>query len=200
MSRDVHVRQDSDTGRLGPGTFVLVVGPSGAGKDALIKGAREVLQHDPRFAFPQRIITRPPHPSEDHIPMSEAEFAEAARQDRFALIWQAHGLSYGVPRDTFDRAIREGQIALLNASRTVCAVVRERYARACIIVVDCPPDIRAARITDRGRENAADASGRLTRSVAGFDPVGADFQIDNGDTLDEGVRRLVDALRAIQNG
>ena len=47
----------------GRGTLALVVGPSGAGKDALIDGARHHFAGDPRYSFPRRLITRPRGPS-----------------------------------------------------------------------------------------------------------------------------------------
>jgi len=42
--------------------LVLVVGPSGAGKDSLLKAAREEFRGDPRIGFARRVITRPADP------------------------------------------------------------------------------------------------------------------------------------------
>ena len=41
------------------GTFFLVVGASGVGKDALLSGAKAALRGDDRFIFVRRTITRP---------------------------------------------------------------------------------------------------------------------------------------------
>lgn len=183
-------------GPLGPGTLALVVGPSGAGKDALIAGAREILADDPRFVFPERVVTRAPHATESHGSMTAAQFLDAMRAGRFALTWQAHGLSYGVPA-SIDGAIAEGRTVIVNGSRTIAADARRRYARASLILVDCPVEVRAARIAARGRETGDDIDARLSRGVAAFDATGADVRIDNAGALADGVRALVRALESL---
>lgn len=61
--------------RLMPGRLDLVVGPSGAGKDMLIRLARAALACEPRYVFPRRLVTRPPSADEDNDPIDEAAFA-----------------------------------------------------------------------------------------------------------------------------
>ena len=59
--------------------LVLVAGPSGAGKDSLLNGARDVFQGDPRIHFARRVITRPPDPDgENHESVTGAVFATRA--------------------------------------------------------------------------------------------------------------------------
>src|SRR3546814_17157128 len=69
----------SDVGepaQRGKGHLILVVGPSGAGKDSLIDAARDALAGRPAFDFPRRILTRSSDPdSEEHEPLSEADRA-----------------------------------------------------------------------------------------------------------------------------
>lgn len=182
--------------RIGPGGLALVVGPSGAGKDALISGARARLQSDPTFVFAQRVITRPAHAAEAHIPMSVADFAEAERQGAFALSWLAHGVRYGIPADV-DSDVRNGRLVVVNVSRTIIAEARSRYERAPIVLVDCAIEIRAERLAVRGRERTDEILSRLRRKVDGFDHDAAEFMVDNGGTLDVGVDRLVAVLGAI---
>ena len=54
------------TAKIGPGRLVLVVGPSGAGKDTLIAGARVKCLNNPTIVFPRRVVTRAASVAEDN--------------------------------------------------------------------------------------------------------------------------------------
>ena len=140
--------------------LVLVVGPSGAGKDTLLNAARRALTDDIRFRFVRRVITRPAHAGgEDHEAVSEAEFVTRD----FALQWAAHGLRYGIPIDVAEDIAR-GVTAVANVSRSVVAEAAERFPVQ-VIEVTAPPELLAARLATRGREKPADTAARLARRV-----------------------------------
>lgn len=178
---------------IGPGVVVLVVGPSGVGKDALLAGSRERLQDDPHFEFLRRAITRPVHGSEDFESISEADFDVARADGKFALWWRAHGLDYGVPV-SLDQSVREGRACIFNASRAVIPAARKRYAHVRSVLVRCPPEVRAQRLAQRGRETRAAILERLAHTVESFDEATADEKIDNAGALEEGIERLVAIL------
>ncbi|WP_426441408.1 hypothetical protein [Bradyrhizobium genosp. P] len=101
------------------GHLVLVVGPSGAGKDTLIDFARAQLGSDANFHFASRIITKPPSIGEDHEPVDINEFQRRASADAFALHWESHGLFYGIPAAVEDQLDR-GIAVVANGSRGSC--------------------------------------------------------------------------------
>ncbi len=168
--------------------LVLVVGPSGAGKDTLLDNARQVLRDDPRFRFVRRAITRPTEAGgEDHDAVSTEQFAARA----FALQWRAHGLDYGIPADIIDD-LNRGIVVVANVSRGVIAAAAARFVVQ-VIEVTAPPAILAQRLAARGRETAADMAVRLARSV----PLPRDVAVDtvvNDATPAEGAARFLDAL------
>src|SRR5262245_23697083 len=83
-------------GPIGPGRVVLVVGPSGAGKDTILNEVRARFADDVRFVFPRRIVTRAPSSIEDNEAVSAAKFELLVRHGAIALHWNAHGLRYGL--------------------------------------------------------------------------------------------------------
>lgn len=149
--------------KLGPGTLVLVVGPSGAGKDSLINYARERRKDDSSLVFARRVITRPlGSDAEAHTPVSAEQFQAMLAARRFALHWRAHGLFYGLSSD-YESAILAGRTVVANVSRSVVATARRRYADVLTVQVTAPPDVLAERLTRRGREAAAIIDQRLSR-------------------------------------
>jgi ribose 1,5-bisphosphokinase len=172
--------------------LVLVVGPSGAGKDTLLDAARRTLAGDPRFRFVRRVITRPAEAGgEAHEAVTAAEFA--ARD--FALAWEAHGLRYGISADIVVD-LDAGRVVVANVSRGVIAEAVERFSVR-VIEITAPPQVLAARLARRGRESAADVAVRLARSVAVPDWIPAET-VMNDATVDAGVTRFLAALsRAI---
>lgn len=169
------------------GTLFLVVGPSGAGKDAIIAGARKRFMFDHRVVFPRRAITRVPDGrGEDHIPLSEEIFEARLKAGLFCLNWYAHNLRYGVPV-IVERHLREGRSVVLNVSRTVIDEARRRLSPVRVVVITAPPETLMRRLVARGRERRSEIKKRVARADA-FIIEGADVTvIDNSGSLDEGI-------------
>ena len=144
---------------------MLVVGPSGSGKDTLIGLARTRLANYPHFIFPRRVITREAQAeAEDHDTLDVAAFDAARRAGHFALHWGAHGLFYGLTKASLE-PVNSGATAIINVSRGVIAEAEALQARITVLSVKCRPELLAERIARRGRESADDILLRLKREA-----------------------------------
>ncbi|MBU6498601.1 MAG: phosphonate metabolism protein/1,5-bisphosphokinase (PRPP-forming) PhnN [Rhodospirillales bacterium] len=172
--------------------LILVVGPSGAGKDTLLDGARRALAQDPRFRFVRRDITRPVEAGgEDHNAITPAGFAARRAAGAYALSWQAHGLGYGIPAD-IATDLAAGRVVIANGSRTILAEAAGRFPLR-VLHITATPAILARRLAARGRESAADITERLARQVAL--PAGLDVAtILNDGSVEQGVAQLLAEL------
>ncbi len=183
------------TGGLGP--LVLVVGPSGAGKDSLIDGARRALAQDSSVHFVRRVITRSEASGEDHDILTETEFTAAERNGAFLLSWRAHGLYYGIPIAAQERR-GTGTTIIANVSRSVIDEARLRLPPVHIIAVTAPAALLAERLRRRGREDAESAAERLATASIAL-PVGPDVtRLINDGSLAEGQTAFISALRRVR--
>src|SRR5258708_19895881 len=114
---------DQLKGGIGRGRLMLVVGPSGAGKDTLISLARAACADDGTIVFARRVVTREATASEDNEQVSLEAFQQSCADSAFAMHWEAHGHSYGLPRAIVDD-IRAGRTVVANVSRTVVQAMR----------------------------------------------------------------------------
>ena len=149
--------------------LVAVVGPSGAGKDTLMAGARARIEPDPRFRFVRRSITRPASAGgEDHEPLGRDAFLRRRDAGGFALWWDAHGLLYGIPRD-IEADLAAGRCVVANLSRGALAEADARYPLL-VLEITAPPALLAARLAARGRDDPDAIATRLARSETPLPP------------------------------
>ncbi|SOY94976.1 putative bifunctional: glycosyl transferase and thymidine/pyrimidine nucleoside phosphorylase [Cupriavidus taiwanensis] len=175
------------------GTFFFVVGPSGAGKDSLMDGARAAL--DDNYVFARRVITRPEGAAgEAHEGVSEAEFARRQANGEFLVTWDAHELRYGLPRSLVSE-LERGRNVVANGSRAVIAQLAARLPRFVVVLVTAPHDVLARRIAARGRESGEEVARRVARTGAALPPEVRCMTVSNDSTLEVGKARFVQALR-----
>lgn len=192
MSETVAMAQD-ETGAIGPGRLVLVVGPSGAGKDTLLRLAQAACVEDQDIVFPRRVVTRESSAAEDNIAMSFDEFRRALDHGDFAVHWEAHGHSYALPLEINDD-IRAGRAVVVNVSRTVIAALRQAYANVVVVAITAPPEVLAQRLAARARVSDGSIADRLARSVDDA-TAQADVTILNAGSADYHSRQLVRVIR-----
>ncbi|KKB77808.1 hypothetical protein VW35_14230 [Devosia soli] len=180
-----------------PGLLVLVIGPSGVGKDTLITGARQALDADKRFSFVRRLVTRPTDIDlEDHLSIDPDEFDEAEANGRLALTWEAHGLKYGLPMSV-DTDLTLGRIVVANVSRHVVRDAIAKYPTCRVVMITAEISLRAQRLAQRGRENRDQIAARLARDGAALPADVSPVVIDNSKSIGIGVTAFVMTLRAL---
>jgi phosphonate metabolism protein PhnN/1,5-bisphosphokinase (PRPP-forming) len=173
--------------------LILIVGPSGAGKDTLLNGVRRGMGEHAGMRFVRRVITRPGDlGEEEHESITEQEFDLREQAGDFALHWRAHGLRYGIPADvSFDLA--RGRVVIANVSRAVVAEAAAKFPVA-VVEITAPHALRQARLAERGREDAGDVARRLNREIELTLPV-TRLRVVNDGSKEAGVQRLLAAIR-----
>jgi len=185
----------SDAGaRIGPGHLVLVVGPSGVGKDTLISHVRAAMRDDNRVCIPRRVITRASDGAEDHDTVSDAGFDQALANGGFTLWWAAHGHKYGIPAAGGD-AIRAGRTVVCNVSRTVVTSARDRFSRVTVVLVTAPVEVLRERLAARERASDGDLARRIARSEAISADIDADVVITNVGALESAAAQLLEVVK-----
>lgn len=179
-----------------PGRLIAFVGPSGVGKDSVMEAIAEAA---PKFQLVRRDITRPADlGGENFNPISEDDFALSTQAGQYCLHWQAHGLSYGIPRDVLRRATG-GVDQLVNLSRTVLKDAAAVFPAFLIINLTAKAETLADRVRGRGREDPADIARRLSRKTKELPTDLHVHTVSNDGPLFDTVRqvlRLIQPVRA----
>jgi len=180
------------------GRLVLVVGPSGAGKDTLLARARAACGTDEAIAFARRSVTREASVAEDHLSLSEAEFARACAAGAYAVTWEAHGLKYGIPA-SIETDLAAGRTVVCNVSRNIVADLRQRYARCQVVLhvvlVTAPEELRRARLAARARPSDGDAAQRAATAAPSRAELDPALVIENSGTIEAAAAALLAFLR-----
>jgi ribose 1,5-bisphosphokinase len=180
---------------IGPGRFILVVGPSGAGKDTLLGLARAACVEDHGVVFPRRVVTREASAFEDNEQVRFETFRQARAGGGFAVHWEAHGHGYGLARAIEDE-LRAGRTVVANVSRTVIEAVRRAYANVTVVSITAPPEILQRRLAARARGSDGQIEDRLNRTVD--DPAAVpDLTIINIGSAEHHARELVRIIKGV---
>ncbi|BBG30386.1 ribose 1,5-bisphosphokinase [Zymobacter palmae] len=143
--------------------LVYLMGASGAGKDSLLDALRQAAV--PRLLVAHRYITRPAGMTgENHIALSQAEFALRRDNGLFALYWQAHDCQYAIGAE-IDLWLTRRLDVVVNGSRAYLPHAQARYGQRLLpICLTVAPDVLRQRLMARGRESPAQIDERLQRA------------------------------------
>ena len=175
------------------GRLILVVGPSGAGKDTLLGLAKAACADDPNIVFPRRVITRAASASEDNEEVSQDAFRQALARNEYAVNWEAHGHCYALSHK-IDDDLRAGRTVIANVSRTVIGAMRRAYPDVVVVSITAPPNVLADRLAMRGRSSDGKIEHRLGRTVEDASAA-PDVTIVNVDSAEYHARQFVRIIK-----
>lgn len=174
--------------------MIVLSGPSGVGKDAVLARLRET---DYRLTFVTTLTTRPIRPNEvdgrDYHFVSRDEYQKRLEGNRLLESANVYGNWYGVPRGSVEDALDRGEDVIVKVDIQGAATIREIMPRAVFIFLAPPSlDELTARLTRRLTELPADLSLRIKtaeeemKQAALFDHV----VVNHGGAIDETVAEI----------
>ena len=186
-----------------PPLLIILSGPSGVGKDAVLTRMRE---SGLPFHFTVTATTRPKRPMEtdgvDYIFLSKREFGLMALRDEFLERAEVYGNLYGVPKAQVRDAMAAGKDVIVKAdvqgARSIRTIAPEALA---IFLAPTGMDELERRLTERLTESPRALALRLETAAAEMEEsVNYDHVVYNPDDgLDRAVAaivRLVEAEKA----
>lgn len=147
----------------GSGNLFVVTGPSGSGKDEII---RLLSRQGVEVRTAITALTRSPRPGEEHgvnhYFISPEEFERWKAEGMFLEWAQVYGRSYGTPRWEVDEPLKRGDDVLLRVDVQGARSVRRAYPQAVLIFI-APPSVDEARrrLRQRHTEGGAEQQARL---------------------------------------
>ena len=135
--------------------FLLLLGPSGVGKSALI---HELIRLDARFVYISPYTTRPLRAGETNkIHISAAQMDEMDGRGEFLVVNELYGIRYATPRAPILQAFAAGNFPVLDWPVDRLRVMTEAFPRQLCVVYVAPPSMVV--LEDRLGRDGRDESG-----------------------------------------
>lgn len=180
---------------MSKGFLLVLSGPSGCGKGTVSKALME-KRND--IIFSVSVTTRKPRLGEEngknYYFVSEKEFDEMVKDNKFLEYALVHNNYYGTPKDFVHDQIEKGEIVLLEIDVQGALQIKKNCKDAVFIFL-LPPtmDELKNRIIKRGTESEEDINTRFENAFKELDFVGEyDFFVVN-----DKIEKAVEDIEAI---
>lgn len=181
---------------MNKGRVYIISGPSGTGKDTLMKKLFEKL---PELAFSISSITRPIRsdevPGEKYNFISHEQFEKMLAEDEFLEHNLYVGNYYGTPKTPVINCIEKGQDILIEVDVNGAAQIREKMPDVVTIFI-LPPSLEELkrRLTSRGTDSPEVIEKRLNEALREIEgSVDYDYVVVN-DKLEKAVDDFINIL------
>ncbi len=186
--------------RQAPPLLIVISGPSGAGKDSVIRRMKEL---GVPLHFVVTMTTRPPRPGEengkDYIFVSEEEFEKLLREGGFLENAVVYGHRYGVPKEQVKKALESGKDVVMRVDVQGARTLRRLAPEAVFIfLIPSSEEELVRRLRARSTEDEKALELRLSiareemKSLEEFD-----YVVVNADgRLDEAVQKIMAIITA----
>ena len=181
------------------GSLIVLSGPSGVGKDAVLAPLFSAEACPPRLRRCITATTRAPRPGEidgvDYFFLSRGEFEQRVAE-RFFLEYASYaGRSYGTPRWWVEAEVTGGNDVLLKIDVQGALQVRSEAPEAVLVFI-APPSEEELERRLRGRDPDANPDDLARRLAIARDELALARQYDYL-VVNDRIEKAVEALRAI---
>ncbi len=149
------------------GLLILLASPSGGGKTSIIQ---LILSREPeRFVYSVSTTTRQPRPNEtdgaDYYFVSEAEFKDGIKNNRFLEWEKVHRFYYGTDARLIKKYLESGKHVLFDLDVNGSLVIAEKFGSRAITIFIQPPSLEALteRLKKRNTDSEAEIEERMKR-------------------------------------
>ena len=173
----------------------FLVGPSGVGKDSVLRKLKTRRYSDTQPLVAHRYITRPLRiEDENHIELAEFDFRRRSDSGLFLFEWTSHGYHYAIGRE-IKKWLKSGNSVIVNGSRQYLSEARQRYKDLVPVWMHVSEDVLRERLLERGRETEEQIETRLLRNreLAHLKPKDGVY-IDNDQTVEDTIGQLLSLM------
>ena len=179
--------------------FLVISGPSGAGKGTVIK---KLIEND-KYILSVSMTTRPPRGAErdgaEYYFRKTDEFKKAVADGELLEFAEFNGFLYGTPKHHIDEYIRAGKIVILEINVEGALQIKNRYHDSALVFV-IPPDKAEleTRLKKRGTQTGDSIQERMLIAEQEINDIYAYDYVVVNDTVEEAVRQIETIVAAEQ--
>jgi len=187
---------DSGT-ELRQNVLLVVAGPSGAGKKAVLDRVRA---EDSGLVYSVSATTRSPRPGEkegrEYYFMTPDQFSTTVRAGEFLEHAEVHGNLYGTLESEVDRLLATGMDVVLEVDVQGVETLRKKYPEAVSVFI-VPPhfEVLRERLASRGSEDAQSLERRIETARNEWLQKDKFDHIVVNDNLDDAVTEVENIIR-----